>query len=317
MSGRTLRWVIAVTVLASALLLAVPSLLGPVGQLALGVPLVLVFPGYVVFRLLFPTEDVDSSRFTEMGPFEDGTEQPVVAAAIAVGFSVVLVPIVARVLLATVGFSRATLVATIGTLVVLGGLLAIRREPAATTPEASVAHLARERVDATRSYVRRDSMAGTLTGVLVVASLVFFLSSVAFAFTAAPAEESYTEFYLLTENETGDLVASEYPANLSTEEPTQLVAGIENHEGQPTTYAVVVEIQRVENGSILERQELDRFETRLDHDESVHLTHGVTSPLVGDDLRLQYYLYRGDAPATVSATTADETLHLDVSTAAG
>lgn len=321
MTRRTLGGVLVAALVASGLLLSVPSLLGPLGRLVLGAPLVLVFPGYVAFRLLFPTRSGSdperSGRLAAHALYDFRDAPAVVVAGFSVGFSVVLVPVVARVLLAIGAFSRWNLVLTTGAVAVAGAVLALARADPAATADASIGSALHSRLSATRSYLDRDTTLGTLTSVLVVASLVFFLSSVAFALTATPAGEPYTEFYLLTENETGALVANDYPSELSRAEPANLVVGIENHRQETTTYAVVVEIQRLDDAPAIETRELDRFRTRLEPGESDRIDHDVTSPLAGDRLRLQYYLYRGDAPADPTRDSADETLHLNVSGPAG
>jgi len=65
-------------------------------------------------------------------------------------------------------------------------------------------------------------------------------------FDTVPISMASTEFYLLTENESGDLVAAGYPTNMTRGESGSLVVGIGNQGHESVEYTVVVELQRVE-----------------------------------------------------------------------
>ncbi len=86
---------------------------------------------------------------------------------------------------------------------------------------------------------------------------------------------------------------------------TQLYVGIDNNEGQRTTYRVVAEFQRVRvsgtDVTVLDRQRVDAFERTLGPGQSLRASRTVTAPMVGENLRLVYYLYTGDAPANPDA----------------
>lgn len=302
--------VAVLAVVASALLLGAPTLLGTTGQLLLGAPLVLVFPGYVVFALLFrrTRESGDEPRV--------GERNPLVTFAVAVGFSVVVVPILVRVVMLTVGYSRQSVVLAVAAFVVTLGTAGAVYAPGSVSPRnRSLGELSGRGRGLVGSYVDRDSSVATARGVLLVLSVLFFLGTVGFALSGEPQGESYTELYLLTENESGELVASGYPTTLAETGTTQLVAGIENHERAAVTYTLVVEVQGLDDQSVVARREALRTTRSVEAGETARVAHQVEPELTARDLRIQYYLYRGDAPADPGAESAYRRVNLSVEAA--
>jgi len=167
---------------------------------------------------------------------------------------------------------------------------------------------------ARRELLEPDHRADAALNVLLVASVLLAVSSVGYATMVPKQGESFTEFYLLTENDDGDLVADDYPEELIRGESARLFVGIGNQEHQSMEYTVVVQLQNatvVDNETVVrERRELDRYRTTLEHNETWHHRHNVTPTMTGDRLRLQYLLYRGEPPADPNAETAYRTLHL-------
>ncbi len=301
--------VAGLAVVATALLLSVPSLLGTVGQLALGVPLLLVFPGYVVTRLLFGAAG-DGPAGRAASRFDLDQWRGPVTVALTVGFSMVIVPVLVRVVMATVGYSRTNVVLTVAGFVVLAGIAGEFLTAGTAAGRRSTGAALRSLPGRARSYLGGGTGTSAVTGVLLVVSVLFFLSTVGFALSGSPGGEAYTEFYLLTENESGDLVASDYPTERVGDGEIRLAAGIGNNEGETTTYAIVAEEQRVDNGSVVEEREVFRTRQTVGAGENATVRHRVVTRLSGDDVRLRYFLYRGDAPADATAESAYRTVHL-------
>jgi len=167
-----------------------------------------------------------------------------------------------------------------------------------------------------------DSRADAALNVLLVASILLAAGSVTYAVAVPKEGEQFTEFYLLTENESGDLVAAGYPTNMTRGQSASLVVGIGNQEHEQVEYTVVVELQRVEitdnatNVTVLDERELRRFTVDLAHNETWHNQHTVTPTMTGERLRLQYLLYRGEPPADPTVENAYRELHLWVNVSA-
>lgn len=118
----------------------------------------------------------------------------------------------------------------------------------------------------------------------------------------------YTTLAVL--NDDGDqLTAANYPDELSEGEPTSLVLEIHNAEGESTTYTVVVQLQRLEDGSVTDVTSLDRFELGVEAGETVRYEHEVTAETTGD-ARLVYLLYVGEPPDEPSTENTYRSVHL-------
>lgn len=143
---------------------------------------------------------------------------------------------------------------------------------------------------------------------LLAAAVLAATVGVGVAFVAPPAAESVTTLGLYTPGPDGP-VASDYPAEIPAGESADLVARVENQEGRPVTYTLVVEVQRVRPAAdglrVLEERVVERVtETVSDTGTWTH-RHALASPLRGGDLRVVYYLYEGDAPRDPDADSAD------------
>lgn len=161
-----------------------------------------------------------------------------------------------------------------------------------------------------------ESRADAALNVLLVGSVLLAVGSVGYAIAVPPDGERYTEFYLVTGGEDGDVVAADYPEELVVGAEREVVVGITNHERRAVNYTVVVQLQVVDllgpggeraNGTaganetreaggtgggvnetpatqvrVLDRHEVDRFRSRLSHDRTTRLARTVSPPDVVD-----------------------------------
>lgn len=150
-----------------------------------------------------------------------------------------------------------------------------------------------------------------LNGVLALA-IVFAVGALAFGVTMPPDGEQYTGFYVLTENETGEPVAGDYPSEFTAGESRPIVFGINNQEHEPMTYTVVVELQRAAP-DVFERERLTRFRANVGDSETWQNTYQLRPTMTGETLRVTALLYKGEPPANPSAGNAYRELHFWVS----
>lgn len=133
--------------------------------------------------------------------------------------------------------------------------------------------------------------------------------------------ESYTTVALLSENAQGELVASGYPSSFVAGEGQPLAIELTNEEGSATTYTVVVRAERVrtdgDDPTVVESEEVDRFTERLESGGSVVTRRSVAPTMVGERLRLSYYVYKGEPPGDVGAETAYRHLYTWISVEEG
>lgn len=141
---------------------------------------------------------------------------------------------------------------------------------------------------------------------------VVILAVVAGVGMAPPQEDGVTEFYLLSEGEDGTFTASEHPSTLDRGESHSFLVGVGNGEYRPLNYTVVVKVQRLgpDNQTVLAEREIQRFTTKISHNQSRRFEHTVTPELTGDNVRLVYLLYTGPPPANPRISNAYLELHL-------
>jgi len=159
-----------------------------------------------------------------------------------------------------------------------------------------------------------ESRTDAVLNVVLIISILLAISSVGYAVAVPPQGEQFSEFYLLTEDADGELVADGYPEELARGESAEMIVGIENNEYEPTNYTVVVQLQEVEQEGnetrVINRQEVDRFTATLEHNATHHERHVLEPTRTGEELRVQYLLYAGEAPETPTRENSYRDLHL-------
>ncbi|MFC6993631.1 DUF1616 domain-containing protein [Haladaptatus sp. GCM10025707] len=292
-------------------------------RVVFGLAFVLFLPGYAFIAALFPeegesvvededgwNEEDDDSLLSRDGGI-DGIER----VALSFGLSIAIVPLIGLVLNFTPwGIRLVPIIVTVsGFTLVAVGVAAVRRWELPEDERFSVPYetwLASGREELFNPETRLDKY----LNVLLVLSVVIAVGSVTFAVAVPKEGEQFTEFYLLTENETGDYVAADYPTEFVRGESKPVVIGIGNQEHEVENYTVVVELQRVEvqnnSTTVLEERELRRFETGLPHNETWMTEYNVRPTMTGDRLRLAFLLYDGEAPAEPTVNNSYRELHL-------
>lgn len=294
-----------------------------------GFPLIFFTPGYGVVAAAYPGR-VDDGRRRVHGDTRDRVltrerhnSAPGIVAVerlfLSFGMSVALVPLVGVGVWITLG--------GLSTGTVTAGLSAF------TLAAAAVAAVRRYELDAeNRFHVRvgpqvnrfREWLVGpsagdTAVNVMLVGGLLIALATLTYGFAVPADGESYTTAMLVTEQD-GEYVAGDYPTEFTAGESRSLTLTLSNHERGATRYTVVAAIERVDHAGgepfVVEQAELARSTHRLEPDESIHEQYAPAPELVGENLRLSYYVYRGGAPDTVDSGSAYRDLHLwiDVTT---
>lgn len=304
----------------TALSMATPVVRETPLRVAFGLAFGLFAPGYAFVAAMYPDGDGRSTGAVHRNSEErrstgrgiDGLTRLV----LSVGSSVVVVPVLGIALTFTPwGIRPWPVFAVVGAFTVVCTAVAVRRRRALPAGERFVVPY-REWLAAGRRGLSGDAGADGLLNVLIVASVLVALASVGYAATVPQEGDQFTEFYLLTQNESGDLVAEGYPSTLTVEEPEPLHVGVENREHETIEYTVVVQLQRVavedDAETVTERDELDRFTLTLDHGETSVEEHDVTASdrMAGEDRRLTFLLYAGDVPETPTRENAYRSTHI-------
>lgn len=296
-----------------------PAFRGTPLQAVLGLAFVVAVPGYALVSALFPEADQSVFRERSHGYHMEATSDRwditgVERVALSLGLSIAVTPLVGIGLSFTrSGIQLIPMVLVLSAFTLLSTVVAVLRRLALPSEKRFQVWLFPY-----QSWIRRVRTPETrlgallnltlLTGVLVAAGSVGFVLS-----TPSPADAT-TELYLLTETDDGDLVTANYPEEMVAGEPSTLIVGVENSEFKPVEYTVVVQIQRVDRVGdttrVVDRRELDRFEMSLANNETWRHRHTLTPTMVGEDIRLQYLLYRGNPPDEPTTETAYRSLHL-------
>ena len=328
------------------LALAVASIFIPVInqspiRVLFALPVMLFIPGYVFIAALFPEAGDTTDRDDETTPTESADTDPSAtdpaaqsvsktAAAIAAerggidgiervalsfGTSIAIVPLIGLVLNFTPwGIRLIPIVVSLTGFTVATAYVAARRRHA-LPPSAQFRVPYRRWLQTARTELfEPESRGDAVLNVVMVCSILLATASVGYAVAVPKQGEAFTEFYLLTENEDGDLVADNYPQEFVAGENQTLTLGIGNHEHEPMSYTVVVLAQNavVENNTTTVRaeQQLRRFQPQVADNETWHRQHTVAPTLTGDNIRLTYLLYRGPPPANPSTDNAYREVHL-------
>lgn len=314
---------VALFVIATGISVFVPIVRETPLRVVLGLPFVLFLPGYAFVAALFPEQGTSPVNET------DTNEEPIGQAArlrrasidgiertaLSFGLSIAISPLIGLILNFTPwGIRLGPIVFAIGGFTLIAtGVAAVRRN---ALPAEERFHVPFKQwyVTTRAELFEPETRADQLLNVVLVVSLLLAASSVTYAVAVPKSGESFTEFYLLTENESGALVAADYPTNFTEGGNKSLVVGIGNHEHRTVSYSIIVQLQRVRmtntSTTVVERERLHRFNTRLTANETWTHQHNVSPSMTGNRLRLVYLLYKDEPPAQPTIENAYRETHL-------
>jgi len=296
---------------------------GP-ARVVLAGPLLFFLPGYATVASLFPAEprggQPQGSVLSAAVLRRPGVEW-VERLALSVGGSVVVLVLLAVALsLAGSSFAAAPLVTVVVALTAVGAVVAGARRARLAPADRATLPFDRWHDEARAATVETESGVDAVLNVALALAVVVAVSALVVGLAAPQTGETYTEAALLTESD-GELVAGDYPTDLTAGEPASYTVAVENHEGAAAEYTTVVVLQRVqtdgESVTVLEQSELTRESFAVEDGERATRQVSVTPELLGEDLRMRVLVYRGDAPTDPTGASATEHLTLWVDVAAG
>ncbi|MFD1647784.1 DUF1616 domain-containing protein [Haloarchaeobius litoreus] len=281
-------------VLVAAVLLAILD--SVLLRTVIGVPVVTFAPGYALVTALLPVRASDAT--------DPGSLDRIERLAVAVGASVALVVLGALLLapLSPGGLAAVPFLELLVTWTVLGaGVGYIRRRN--YPPER------RDGVADPRTLVAEGRF-DRLDVVLVLAMLVA-VASVGHGLAAPGPDASHTTVTLVTENESGEYVAADYPRSVTVGESIDTSLLVDNGEGERTSYTVVAVVERIgPSEQVVQRSQLERVTLTVSADQRVVRELSVAPDLLGESLRLSFYVYEGEAPTNPSPEAAAHHLYL-------
>lgn len=295
-------------------------------RVVVGLPFVLFVPGYAFIAALFP-EAGNSPETVVEGPGDSETSSEgaegitdrgidgIERVALSFGLSIAVVPLIGLVLNFTPWGIRLVpiLVSVSGFTLVAVAIAAVRRWELPENERFQVPYETWA-TEARTELFEPDTRTDAALNILLAVSVLLAMSSVGYAVVVPQQGEQFSELYLLTEEENGDLVADNYPTEFSQGESRDLVVGVSNQEHEQTNYTLLVQLQQVtiedNTTTVQQSDQLRRFDVRLEHNETWHQPHSVAPTFDGENLRLLYILYRGSPPANPTAENAYRENHL-------
>lgn len=266
-------------------------------RVALALPVVVLFPGYALLALLFPASPGDQ-RARRSGPDARATLTDLERLTFSVAASLALVPLVAFTLNYTpFGIRLHPMTLAIGGLTVALAVaaflvrLSVPAERRAGLPhDLGLGNLPayllgrREGLGSPAPFEPASETQRLLNIVFVMAIVVFVASAGYAALAPSGDEEPFTEFYLLTEQDDGQLRAENFSRQFSSGESRSIYVAIGNHEREDVQYTVVVQ---------LEGQTIDRITTEVAAGNTKRIQTRITPQQTGDNLTLSFQLYKG------------------------
>lgn len=163
---------------------------------------------------------------------------------------------------------------------------------------------------------RPTSIGEVVLNIVVAVAVLGLVAGAAFAYTAPTADQSFTEFYLVGQTESGNYTIDAVPATLPAGEQQPVYPTITNERASSQEYVLVVERQRIDRTdtgvSVTDEQHVTTITTTVDPGETVRTTHELGPLDAGTDYRFVYLLYTGEPPNDPSRSTADRSLRLYV-----
>ncbi|MDO8472721.1 MAG: DUF1616 domain-containing protein [Dehalococcoidia bacterium] len=272
---------VLVALLTIWLVIATLVIQSSVARMLLGLPFLVFSPGYVLVLALFPRKDSI-----------DGIER----AALSMGLSIIIVPLVGLLLNYTVwGIRLQPLVFSIALFIILTSIVAWIRWRKLAKPERYSIELRLVLPESPGSI--RDRV----VRILLVGSLLATLGTLGYVLAKPKVDERFTEFYIV--GPAGKML--DYPSRIVLGDQPAVTMVISNYESEAVDYRVEVWVDGVKSG--------EAQTGVLSHQQQ--WTHEVTfSPQkIGENQRVEFLLFKD------GETQPYRTLHLwiDVDRAGG
>ncbi len=235
----------------------------------LGLPLVLFLPGYALVALLFPTKNG-----------LEGIER----AALSVGMSVAIVPLVGLVLNSTsFGIREMPLLASLSVLIILTCAAAyVRRRMLPEDKTFGVSFKTSTRSLLVEVLGKPESSTEKTLRVFLAISVLALVGTVAYVTIVPHEHEPFTEFYILGPEGKADNYTTEYVQG----ESGTVIIGVANHEHRAVNYTLDV---RLENKSLALPENLRHIQ--LDDNTTLEEPLEIKPSIEGKNMELQFLLF--------------------------
>lgn len=264
-----IKIVVALVSLTCAFIL-LPPLSDTAIRTILGLPMVLFLPGYALIAALFPKKDD-----------LDGIER----VALSFGLSIAVVPLIGLGLNYTPwGIRLLPILVSLSFFTIAMCVVAVYRRRVLPEGEEFSVPFNTTYLSLREELSRKpDNRLDRVLSVILVLSIIASIVTLAYVVVTPKEGEKFTEFYILGM----DGMADGYPVNFTLGQSGNVIVGVVNHEYEVTDYSMGL---LLENGSSSVGHE--RLFMSLGHNETWEGELSFTPENVGDDMKLQFLLYK-------------------------
>lgn len=275
---------VVILVISTVVFIVIPPLSTIWVRTVLGLSMVLFLPGYALIAALFPHRDD-----------LDGIERT----ALSFGLSIAVVPLLGLGLNYTPwGIRLVPILVTISIFTMGMCIIAVYRRTelpdgeAFSVPIMEALHSLHQEV-----FARRQSRLDRILTAILVLSILASVTMLVYVVVTPKKGEMFTEFYILGPGG----MADDYPVVYNLSESGTVLVGVVNHEYASVDYTLDIAL---DNESIYPRKQMV-----LVHNQTWEEFVTFTPPTIGEDLRLEFLLYRD---GNYSAPYRDLHLWIDV-----
>ena len=260
---------ICVIVISIILVFIIQFIPDNLSRIIVGLPFVLLFPGFTLISTLFPRKE-------SLGGIE--------RLALSFGLSLAVVPLIGLILNYTSwGITLYSVLYSLLAFVVVFAVIAIVRQ--LYTP-------ANERLEVRIEFSFKNwgpqSGKDKLLSVFLVLAILGAVGAIIYTLNVPKTGEAFTEFYLL--NEEGR--AADYPSRIYSGKEAAIIAGIVNHEQQPASYRVVIQLDENPADDIAPVTLKTLENINLENEEKYETPVTIKLTNVGNSQKILFLLYR-------------------------
>ncbi|MFC1992225.1 DUF1616 domain-containing protein [Chloroflexota bacterium] len=255
--------ILLVNILSILLIMIITLLPSNVLRVILGVPIVLLIPGYTLLVALFPRRDA-------FGSIERW--------ALSFGLSIVIVPLLGFILNYTpLGIRLYPVLVSITIFIVITSVVAWHRQRRLAQEERFRVHF-----NLNLPTWRRQGLIDKILLGILVAAILGAVGTLIYVIATPRVGEKFTEFYMLGLD--GKTIA--YPTELKVWEEGSVRIGIINREHEIVSYQLKVRVDGIGNN------QMDPIELR--HDEKWEEAVSFTPDRAGENQKVEFLLYNNE-----------------------
>lgn len=257
---------LCVIVIAIALVLIIQFAPDNVFRIILGLPFVLLFPGYALISVLFPEKE-------RLG----GVER----LALSLGLSLAIIPIMGLIMNYTFGVNINSALYSLAGFVLLFSIIGIIRQRGLTDAEKHSFTISFE-------WFGRQSILERILSVILVLVACGTIGVLVYTMAVPKTGSEYSELYILNSQGNTD----NFPSDIQIGDTESVIVVIINHENRTADYRIEIQIDNDPNDDI-EPITLDTIDNiTLENEEKYEASASFTPQTTGDGQKVYFILFK-------------------------